>query len=193
MTKFYKKNNKENGFTLIEVIVAIFVFSVAVLAVMASLSQGLSSESYTKKKVTATFLAQEGVEYFRNIRDTSMLYSDDKVVGWSDFISKLEEAGCQNDTGCYFDDINLNSIGSITMPIMQIKISPCNEVCPNMLFDESSSTFGYTLGGDSGFVRQMKVEETSLEEVKIISKVSWTQNGRTNTVSFSENLSDWIE
>jgi hypothetical protein len=37
---------------------------------MSVLSSGLSDTNNAKKKMVATFLAQEGIEYMRNIRDT---------------------------------------------------------------------------------------------------------------------------
>ena len=60
--KTFLRKNKESGFTLIETFVAIVVLMVAVLGPMALLSKALQDSRYIKDEITATFLAQEGVE-----------------------------------------------------------------------------------------------------------------------------------
>ncbi len=62
------KNNKK-GFTLIETFVAITVLVIAVLGPMTLLSRALQDSRYIKDEVTATFLAQEGVELVINDRN----------------------------------------------------------------------------------------------------------------------------
>ena len=47
-------------------------------------------------------------------------------------------------------------------------------------------------GDDSGFVRKIWADEiTPNEEIKIFSKVEWTQGSGTKSVTFSENLYNW--
>ncbi len=74
-----KNNNRKllsllNGFTLVETLVAISIFTVSILGLMSVLSSGISSTIYAKQKMAASYLAQEGIEYIRNIRDTDVLY-----------------------------------------------------------------------------------------------------------------------
>lgn len=57
-----KHNFKQSGFTLIETFVAIVVLTIAVLGPMTLLSRALQDSRYIKDQITATFLAQEGVE-----------------------------------------------------------------------------------------------------------------------------------
>lgn len=56
------KHNQQSGFTLVETFVAIVVLMVVVLGPMSLLSTALKDSRYIKDEITATFLAQEGVE-----------------------------------------------------------------------------------------------------------------------------------
>src|SRR3989344_5287897 len=84
MRKIFPKS-KNKGFTLVETLVALSIFSVSILGLLVALSQGLADTGYAKKKVAAAYLAQEGIEYIRNMRDTFMIYSNDPQTGWEDF------------------------------------------------------------------------------------------------------------
>lgn len=85
---FLKTNKAKRGFTLLETLVAVAIFTIAILALLAVLSNGIASTNYAKRKITATYLAQEGVEYVRNQRDGFIITnSDDPQVGWDDFVT----------------------------------------------------------------------------------------------------------
>ncbi|MFA6585793.1 MAG: type II secretion system protein [Candidatus Paceibacterota bacterium] len=71
MIKFL--TNKNKGFTLVETLVAISIFSISIVAVMSVLGSGISDTNYAKNKLIASYLAQEGIEYARNFRDNDTL------------------------------------------------------------------------------------------------------------------------
>jgi len=87
MKRFIKqKNIDKKGFTLVETLVAISIFSMTIVAVMVVLGGGISDTNYAKTKMTASYLAQEGIEYVRNMRDSSYILADpDMQTGWSNF------------------------------------------------------------------------------------------------------------
>ena len=71
-----KKINKLNtGFTLVETLVAVSIFSISILGMMSVLGSSIANTNYAKRKIIATYLAQEGIEYIRNMRDTAVLYN----------------------------------------------------------------------------------------------------------------------
>ena len=88
MSKFRK--NKQSGFTLVEALLAVSIFTISMVVLMSVLADGISDTNYAKKKTTAAFLAQEGVEVVRNLRDTYILYNSG--TGWSSFQTKLVNA-----------------------------------------------------------------------------------------------------
>ena len=87
---------------MIESLVSIAIFTFSVLGIMVVLGQNIADVNYTQKKMLAAYLAQEGVEYMRNIRDTQMLYSGTSQEGWDDFNTLPLASACQESDGCYF-------------------------------------------------------------------------------------------
>lgn len=207
---FLKINNKSNkgftrtpkfgvtpkggGFTLVETLVAISIFTMSILALLSILASGISDTNYAKQKIIAGYLAQEGIEYVRNMRDTFVLYDPtDSQTGWNSFISKVSSAGCQNLTGCYFNDSNLN-YSNPAQPMAGIILSGCNAGCPNLLYDSTTGKYGYPFGGvDSGFSRKIQVSQINADQIKILSTVYWTQGSGTYSLTFSENLFNWVQ
>jgi Tfp pilus assembly protein PilV len=97
MSKFFKQKNRacsqcikhsfsRRGFTLVETLVAISIFTMSILGMISILASGVSDISYAKQKIAASYLAQEGIEYVRNMRDTAVLYNaTDAQHGWDAF------------------------------------------------------------------------------------------------------------
>ena len=65
-----KKNNK-NAFSIIEVMIAIFVFAFWLTSVFAMLSWSISMSDYSRNLIVASHLADEQLELFKNIRDSN--------------------------------------------------------------------------------------------------------------------------
>ncbi len=61
------------GFTLIELLIAIFVITVGLTGAFIAAQRGVLAIDYANTRFTAIFLAQEGVEIIKNIRDTNFL------------------------------------------------------------------------------------------------------------------------
>lgn len=62
----------KSAFTFIEVMVAITVFAIGVLAVLSLITQNLATLDATQSRTTATFLAKEGMELVYNMRDSNI-------------------------------------------------------------------------------------------------------------------------
>ncbi len=63
------KFNYTKGFTLLEALVAISILMVAVVAPITIAQKGLSSATYSKNQMIASYLAQDAIEYIINKRD----------------------------------------------------------------------------------------------------------------------------
>jgi type II secretory pathway pseudopilin PulG len=178
--------------------VAIFVFSISLTVMFAVLANGVSDLNFSKRKTTAQYLAQEGIEYVRNIRDTEVLFADpaNSETGWNDFLAKF--SGCGDNTfGCYFDPTNLdysNPIMPIADPI-RVPIIPCPSGgmgCAHLRYTQSTGSYNYdSSGADSGFTRIIKVE-SGTDDAKIFSTVYWISGSATYSASFSEDLYNWV-
>ena len=68
-------NNQKSGagFTIMEMIAAVFVVNLGIMADFSLLTQSITYINTTASSLTATYLAQEGVEIARNIRDSNFL------------------------------------------------------------------------------------------------------------------------
>ncbi len=67
------RSSGEKSFTILEVMMAIFVLTIAVGASYILIQQTLIAVSLTQSKLIASYLTQEGVENVRNIRDTNWI------------------------------------------------------------------------------------------------------------------------
>lgn len=86
---------KKQGFTIIELIISVFILSVAVIAVYSAFSVMIVMTSDLTDRLTAAYLTQEGMEIIRNIRDTNWLNIDASNTGnWTDQRLGACSAGC---------------------------------------------------------------------------------------------------
>lgn len=201
---FFNKSNteakghtlkKERGFTLVETLVAIAIFTLAIIALMSVLGSGVSDTNYAKKKMTATYLAQEGIEYIRNMRDDYSLYEISTGHNWEEFMDKIVTA-CATSAGCYFQDADLYSSDYMT----DVSLNPCTGTACYLYYSSDTSRYSYdnSEGEITDFQRIIKVETGSStapfnsgQEIKVISTVKWTQGSGNYSISFSENLFNW--
>jgi len=67
---------KEKGFTLIEITIAIFILAIAVVGIFSAFFVVTIMTADSVDRLTATYLAQEGMEVVRNIRDQNWINMD---------------------------------------------------------------------------------------------------------------------
>lgn len=82
---FFKKNKQKQplffkdraAFTLIEVLIALAVFTIGIVAAMSLAIANFNNSRLNLERITAANLAREGVELVRNIRDSNWLRQED--------------------------------------------------------------------------------------------------------------------
>lgn len=194
MNIFFKNINKnslskEEGFTLVETLVAIAIFATAVTGLISITARGVNDNVFVKNKLTASYLAQEGVELVRNIRDASALTTTPGNSDfWIDSFLETEVDSCYSDDGsekCIID-------GSL---YPHVAIGCTDGICEPLTYDPDLNLYGYALPEDTMFTRTISivpVPGTLEQEVLIKSEVSWNQGSRTHTTSYQYNLLNWI-
>jgi len=75
LRNYAKKNLK--GFTILEMIVAIFLITVGIIGIFALITKTVSNSTVSRDEMTAAYLAQEGIEIVRNIRDSNYINGQD--------------------------------------------------------------------------------------------------------------------
>ena len=182
MIKFLLKQNKNSrAFTLVETMVAISIFTLAVTALMAALASGISNTTFAKQKMTATYLAQEGIEYVRNMRDSDVLGGS---TGWSSFVTNLTSTYpfcADSSKSCGFSFLNSSFVDCSTSDQCKLKIN-----------NAGSYDIGNSGGVDSGFTRKINITNVTANEKKVTSTVTWGSSPE-HSIGFSENLFNWTE
>jgi prepilin-type N-terminal cleavage/methylation domain-containing protein len=174
MKKIQSKQNK--GFTMVEMIIAVFIFTVSLTALMAISARGLKAANQAQKQVVADYLAIEGIEIVRNLRDAAFLGSNTSL-NWQNV---FDQDGCLSDGGpCSF---NLGS---------GVALVPCSSC--TMYYNNTTSTYSYDSGGDtvdSGYTREIQLTPSTnnSDEISVTVTVAWS-NGE---VVYSENLFLWL-
>ncbi len=192
MKNFFKKQKTQRGFTLVESLVAILIFMISVTSMIVILGGNVSDIDYVKRKVIANYLAQEGIEYVRNMRDTYMLYTT-TGTGWPDFVEKMQVCDFAfSSDGCYFDPGQLMSyVGN--QPIIQTPVVACTGSCPKLSYNPTTLEYNYDPSGEStSYERIITVSVLpGQEEMYVYSKVKWQIKGQEYEVAFGENLFNW--
>jgi len=94
-------SNYKKGFTLIELVIAIFILSFAVVGVFSIFSMTVILTSDASMRLTGTFLAQEGMEIVQNVRDTNWLKMDAQALAGTVTTTWLDDMSCSS--GCEAD------------------------------------------------------------------------------------------
>ena len=196
-SKSIKRNrNSSKAFTLVELLIAISILSISILATFTAVSNNLRSSNFAEDQVVAYYLADEGIEYVRNVRDQNGIAnivafgSGGAPVSWLDGISQF----CIT-TACAVDSPH---------PSPAQPIASCSgdaSTCPYLLIDCPSITgscvgrsglYGYTAGWTpTQFKRSIKVNVTSATEAVVASTVSWVTNGVSKSYTLSDILRAW--
>lgn len=153
---------RQRGFTLLESLVAIAVFTVGVSTAVFVITQAISVGSRTRDRVIATHLAQEGIEVIRNVRDRNWLAGR----SWTQGIDDLTNACLQWDSD--YDTISC-ATGAYVM------------------YDSSSMYYVQT-SVPGPFSRSVTTTLVSPEQLKVVSTVTC---GGNCSVSLEEYLYDW--
>jgi len=165
MHKFERCIKKEKGFTLIEIISAIFVFTVGILAIMMLIDKNIILNNQTKSKLIAAYIAQEGIEIVRNIRDSNWIAKNP----WDQGLSVGE---------CYEIDYQGTSL------------SPC---LGNYLNIDSNGFYSYSVGTPTKFKRKIIISDKTSNppRMKITSRVDWEIKGKPYNIEIVEYLYNW--
>lgn len=168
----------KKGFTLIETLVAISILVLSLASPLSIASNALKSAYYARDEVTAFYLAQEGLEYIRAVRDQNWLASPA-----NDWLTDLNGGtGASRDcvtTSCVVDFPNFDHIS-------------CSGTCPALLVSEGGGLYNQISGTPSPYTRSVSITELSATEVKVTVTVTWQSGNINRSFSLSENLFNWL-
>lgn len=162
------------GFTLVETLVAIVVLSLSVTGPLFIAQRSTVAATTARDKTIATFLAQEGIEYVRSVRDDNYLSGK----SWLQTITPT----CSGADGCRVDPV-------------QESITACTGACPNLNLNTQTKLYSYQSGGSftpTKFKRTIRVRSVSPTEITVTAVTQWNDRGSTRSVTLQENLFNWL-
>lgn len=77
---FSKLDKNAQGFTLLEMLFAVIIFSFALVSLMTIAGKGVIATASARDQLVAEFLAEESLEVARNIRDSNYVNGSDSWV-----------------------------------------------------------------------------------------------------------------
>jgi len=157
---FFQKEN--SGFTLLEVLTSVFVLVITSLTIFSLLSASIFSLSSLKDRFVAFYLAQEGIEIVKNIRDSNFLQG----ASWLSGIGTGDKQGDYSSTS----------------------LSPYSDT---YLKQNSSGFFQYGSGSDTKFKRKINVTQIYANRVRVTVEVSWMEKGRPQSFTLVEEITNW--
>lgn len=168
-----ESTNKNKGFTLLEIIVAIFVLLVGVLGAYSVTQQIISYTHSAANRLTAAYLAKEGIEIVRNIRDTNWLEGSSNP--WDEDLT-----GCGGECGAdYLTPTNLDPDLNYYDPDEFLKIT-------NGFYKYSDT------GTTTNFKRKITITGGGIEPLEVTVKVTWQEKDETKgPIKVMENLYNW--
>ena len=164
------KANK--GTILIEVIIAISIIIVGLLAILRLLSRSISLNKVISNQLIAAYLAEEGIEIAKNILDANVI-----KIGNGD----LPNPNMWNNgftTGDFEIDYQSQTLD--------------NNQNRQLNFDFNTGFYSYAFGSSTPFQRQIDVNRIGNDELRIVARVNWiTRGGATSTVVLEDHFYNW--
>ena len=151
------------GFTLIETVVAIFLLTTGVVGSFSLMQRVTAFASISSSQLAASYLAQEGIEIIRNIRDTNYLEGS----AW--------DAGIGAATDFRLDYRSQN------FP---------DAACGNYL-KYAGNFYACSTDTSSKFQRQVTVTKPAVDKMSVSVTVKWAERGREHQVVAQTELYDW--
>ncbi len=166
------------GFTFVETLVAISILLMAIAAPLTLGSQGLAASRVARDQVIGTYLAQEVIEYARNVRDTNTLAAQDWLQGLEDCV----------DATCMLD---------VPAGVIEACTVGGKDECEPLAFSETTGFYGLPGGGskwvDTKFTRVLSItlSDSNAHEALLTATVMWKDGLADRSLSVEESILDW--
>ncbi|MGB9848015.1 MAG: type IV pilus modification PilV family protein [Minisyncoccia bacterium] len=154
----------KNGFSIIEVMVAIGVILVSFIGMLTLINRSLIFHDLAYSRLIASYLAQEGIEIVRNIRDNNILQNKN----WNEGLS----------AGTYqvqYDDLSLRPYTGEPLKL-----------------DTANGIYNYDSGALTRYIRQINIDPISPDHIRVQSIVTWTNRGGSFNIVVEDHLYNWL-
>ena len=165
----------EAGFTLLEMLFAVIIFSFALVSLMTIAGKGIIATTTARQQLTAQFLAEESLEVARNMRDTNYI----EGLPWLTGMDQCQDSPC---------DVDYSSTAKPGL------IACDGDDCAERILTNNRGTFAVDQTGDvTSFYRELTL--TSLdqgsEQMLVTATVHWTQRTINRTLVLKTRIANW--
>lgn len=190
------------GFTLLETVIALTVILAAVVGPVSLITRGLFSFSFSKNKVIASHLAQEGLEIIRLVRENNIAcdsLNGPAVWQWN----RDPDGGPMHRLRVGVDVQSHTTISCgdavITTPRLSISCSSPLLFETNPIVD-NADTYGYKSGTPTIFSRCIEITSPpdnpdgdipANDQMDVVSTVTWDEHGNSKSMRLQERLYNW--
>lgn len=199
MTKDGKQKTKDtsgSGFTLLETIVALSIILAAVIGPVTLITRGILSFGFSKNKLIALNLAQEGLELVREVRENNIICDTLNGPASWDWFRDPSGGGPINNGDFEMDVTQTITIdcaaSSITTPRVPLFTNS------KLYLDPVSGIYSYSGAPNTVFTRKITVGKPPAEgsipandQRDIVSVVSWTERNIDRNVTLRERMYNW--
>lgn len=189
-----RRKENEAGFTLVESLVAISILMIAVIGPMFVVSQALKTSYFSRDQITSFYLAQEAIEYVRNVRDRNSLTQVDPA----DWLDGIVDGQLTNPPIA----AELDGSGMVKYTLTRggagYQLTPCpSNVCPKISLNKDTGVYGdSSVTSPSMYTREIVFykapgDADALQEVTVEVTMKWQQIGGTYQYKLRENITNW--
>ena len=165
--------NFTSGFTLIETLIAISILTLSTIGPMVAASRAVVAAGTARDQLSASYLAQEGIEYAHAVRDDHFLALYPATANaWTNFINSSALAPCRAPNICTLGPLQGNTLS----------------LCQG---SGCSAPFSLLSPGGTLFTRTIQMVDVTATDERIISKVSWSFHGAPYSVTVTSHLTPW--
>ena len=147
---------------------AIGVLLLSITGPLLLAKQGISTSVTVKNQLIASYLAQEGVEYIKNIRDQNFINDNAMSSGL---------ANCFGANKCRIAPFGVG-------------VSSCGATCEVLRKNATDGRYGYPgTWAPTNFTRDITIDNSGLpQEMTVVVEVKWTQGTATKNLVLKETL-----
>jgi prepilin-type N-terminal cleavage/methylation domain-containing protein len=172
------------GFTLLEVLIAVFLLTIGLAGVFVVITKTLSLIAASPDKLIAAYLAQEGIEIVRNIRDTNRV---EAATSWDKNLP-LGDWQADYTTTAFSDDPDILDDECASPSYYNCKIYNPSDY----LRIDVNGFYNYTSGTEiTKFTRRITISDKTAAKMTVTVTVFWTEKGRPYNISVQEYLYNW--
>lgn len=173
------------GFTFVELLVGVVILTAAIAGPFFAVQQALRTSYIARDELTASALAQEGIEYVRWVRDSNYHYN--RVVNPATDRPLYYGMNGTNGPNCFTSACTVDPRATIN-PVVSCGGATCSSrlyLSTQGLYNQASS------GSATKFVRSVRLTQLNANEVRITVTVTW-RTYTPETLTVHDTLTNWL-